>query len=68
MLGCSSHLQVSRFIILQVYGYYHEVDAPDEGVLLGVDHSNTSEPKSCTDNFSGHRRRGQAPPIRYARF
>jgi len=29
-------LQVSALYYLQ-YGYYHEVDAPDEGVLLGVD-------------------------------
>ena len=47
---------------LQVYGYYHEVDAPDEGVLLVSVNSNTSEP-ILTDNFRAID--ADSSPIRY---
>ena len=47
---------------LQVYGYYHEAAAPDEGVSLVSISSNASEP-ILTDNFRAID--ADSSPIRY---
>ena len=47
---------------LQVYGYYHEAPAPDEGVSLVSISSNASEP-ILTDNFRAID--ADSSPIRY---